>query len=135
MTKALATLLVLLVAFPPAAAAQSRNTAAFGTVPEYSPANGNRIDGAPLAQAVLDAGIDRGTQVAITLRNRSVITGRVEDVGAQSLLVRDSKTGNLTQIPYPKVSRLEELVPDGKATTIVMLATLAALIYVVAVTR
>ena len=136
MTKALATLLVVLVAFPPAAAAQSRNTAPFDTAPGHS-ARGrwDRADGVPLAKVMLEAGIDRDTEVTITLRNQSIVTGRVDYVGAQSLFVRESNTGNLTQIAYPKMAKLEELIPDGTATKIVMLTTLAALIYVVAVTR
>jgi hypothetical protein len=83
-----------------------------------------------IRQALLEAGISRDTKVAVTLRDRSVITGRIDYVGAHSLFVVDSQTGTVTQIAERQLSKLEALGPRGRKGAVIAVAVVGAAVLI-----
>jgi hypothetical protein len=75
------------------------------------------------------AGVERGTEVTVTLRNRSVVTGRIDSIGKQSLVVVDP-TGGVTQVPYRNVVQMQACSP-GYTTRIVLAAAAVAAVCLV----
>ena len=52
--------------------------------------------------------------VAVTLKNRTTVTGYVERVGASSFIVTDPATGVSTQVPYANVRVLNKMSTGAK---------------------
>ena len=72
------------------------------------------------------AAIDRGAQVALTLRNKSVITGRLDHVGERALYVVDSRTGTIEQIAIRSLDKLQWWPDPSLKTRILVLSGAAA---------
>jgi len=87
-------------------------------VPALAEEATNRPVGAVSTDEVLDtvvkAGVGREAEVMVTLRDRSVVTGRIDYVGKHSLFVVDATTGSVTQVPYRNLSQVQAWSPGYK---------------------
>lgn len=75
------------------------------------------------AETIPQNGVNPGTEVSVTLRDKTVITGRLDYVGSHSLFVVDSRTQTVTQVPYRNISQLTSWSP-GKKTRIIILTAI-----------
>ena len=72
------------------------------------------------------AGIERGTELRLTLRDRSVLTpGRLDRVGERALYVMDSGTGTITQVAIRSLEQLEWWPDPSLKTQIIVLTGVA----------
>ena len=72
----------------------------------------------------LDA-IERGTELRLTLRDKSVLTGRLDRVGERALYVMDSGTGTITQVAIRSLEQLEWWPDPSLKTQIIVLTGVA----------
>jgi len=71
------------------------------------------------------AGIERGTELRLTLRDKSVLTGRLDRVGERALYVMDSGTGTITQVAIRSLEQLEWWPDPSLKTQIIVLTGVA----------
>jgi hypothetical protein len=79
--------------------------------------------------------VSQETRLTVILRDKSVITGYLQRVGAHSFLVMTPATGSAVQVPYRNVSQIRLWSPDQKTRIIVVSAIAAALVYLVLVIK
>jgi hypothetical protein len=72
------------------------------------------------------AGIDRGAEVTLTLRDKSVVTGRLDHVGDRALYVVNPNTGAITQVAVRALDKLEWWPDPSLRTRIIVLSGVAA---------
>ena len=70
-------------------------------------------------------GIERGTELRLTLRDKSVLTGRLDRVGERALYVMDSGTGTITQVAIRSLEQLEWWPDPALKTQIIVLTGVA----------
>ena len=70
-------------------------------------------------------GIERGTELRLTLRDKSVLTGRLDRVGERALYVMDSGTGTITQVAIRSLEQLEWWPDPSLKTQIIVLTGVA----------
>ena len=69
--------------------------------------------------------IERGTELRLTLRDKSVLTGRLDHVGERALYVTDSGTGAITQVAIRRLEKLEWWPDPSLKTRIIVLSGVA----------
>jgi hypothetical protein len=77
------------------------------------------------------AGIERGTELRLTLRDKSVLTGRLDRVGERALYVMDSRTGTVTQVAIRSLEQLEWWPDPSLKTQIIVLTGVAVAVLLV----
>ena len=70
-------------------------------------------------------GIERGTELRLTLRDKSVLTGRLNHVGERALYVMDARTGTITQVAIRSLEQLEWWPDPSLKTQIIVLTGVA----------
>jgi len=70
-------------------------------------------------------GIERGTELRLTLRDKSVLTGRLDRVGERALYVMDSGTGTITQVAIYSLEQLEWWPDPALKTQMIVLTGVA----------
>ena len=71
------------------------------------------------------SGIERYSEVRLTLRDKSVLTGRLDHVGERALYVMDSGTGIVTQVAIRSLEKLEWWPDPSLRTQIIVLSGVA----------
>lgn len=125
MRKILASVLAVIMLCP-------LSTLAAGRVPSGSETVRSATE---IRDALAAVGIGPGAEVSVTLRDRSVITGRVDYVGSHSLFVMDSGNGSVTQVSYLTVSQLKVGSPSRKAQIIFFSVLAAVMAYLLVVVK
>jgi len=76
-------------------------------------------------------GIERGTELRLTLRDKSMLTGRLDRVGERALYVMDSGTGTITQVAIRSLEQLEWWPDPSLKTQIIVLTGVAVAVLLV----
>jgi hypothetical protein len=79
---------------------------------------------------LVKAGVGREADVMVTLRDRSVVTGRIDYVGKHSLFVVDGATGRVTQVPYGNLSQVQAWSPGYKTKIALAAGVVATMILI-----
>ena len=74
---------------------------------------------------------ERGTELRLTLRDKSVLTGRLDRVGERALYVMDSRTGTVTQVAIRSLEELEWWPDPSLKTQIIVLTGVAVAVLLV----
>jgi len=83
---------------------------------------------------LVKAGINREAEVTVTLRDKSIVTGRIDYLGKQSLFVVDS-AGGVTQVPYRNLVHMQAWSPGYKTKIVLAAAAVAAVCLVVIISQ
>jgi hypothetical protein len=76
-------------------------------------------------------GIERGTELRLTLRDKSVLAGRLDRVGERALYVMDSRTETVTQVAIRSLEELEWWPDPSLKTQIIVLTGVAVAVLLV----
>ena len=93
---------------------------------------GHQLTARPARIADALAAIDPGAEVELTLRDGSVVRGRLDHVGKHALYVVDPATGIITQVADRALSKLSWVSNPSMKTRIIVLSVAGALMVLLA---
>ena len=88
------------------------------------------VSAGEVRDTLVKAGVGGEAEVMVTLRDRSVVTGRIDYVGKHSLFVVDTTTGSVTQVPYRNLSQVQAWSPGYKTKIALAAGVVATMILV-----
>jgi hypothetical protein len=76
---------------------------------------------------ILSLGVGPETNVEVTLRDKTKLTGYISEANEESFVVSDSKSGTRTTVPYPQVAKVKGNNWSSKKTIAVTAVIVGAL--------